>query len=87
MSRRTNVVAVGAVAAVMAVAAPETATAAPVPIAETANRDNFMHMSGEALRRFAHRMGIARSEAESLDDDRLKVQCRYAIARQQDDEA
>lgn len=87
MPRRANVAAVGAAAAVMAVAAPAASVTPPAPISETANRDNFMHMSGEALRTFAHRIGISRSEAERLDDDRLKMQCRYAIARQQDDEA
>lgn len=83
MPRRANVAAVGA-AAVMA-AAPAGVMAAIPPA--TANRDNFMHMSGEALRTFAHRIGISRSEAERLDEERLKMQCRYAIARQQDDEA
>lgn len=85
MPRRAKVAAVGA-AAVMA-AAPVASAAPRAPISETANRDNYMHMSGEALRTFAHRIGISRSEAASLDDDRLKMQCRYAIARQQDDEA
>lgn len=84
---RRKIVAAGAAAAVMAAAALAESAAPRAPISETANRDNFMHMNGDALRAFAHRIGISRSEATRLDDDRLKVQCRYAIARQQDDEA
>lgn len=87
MPRQAKVAAAGAAAAIMATAAPAASVATSTPIAETANRDNFMHMGGEALRAFAYRIGISRSEAASLTDDRLKMQCRYAIARQQDDEA
>lgn len=55
--------------------------AAPV----TVNRDNYMHMSGEPLRRYAHSLGLARSEAERLTDEQLRLQCRYAIGRNYED--
>jgi len=50
------------------------------------NRDNYMHMSGEALRHYAHTMGIARSDADRLTDDQLKHQCRIAISRHYEDD-
>lgn len=55
----------------------------PAPV--MVNRDNYARMSGAPLRDFAHKMGIARSEAERLSDDKLKVQIRYAIGRQYDE--
>jgi hypothetical protein len=48
----------------------------------TANRDNFMRLSGQPLRDYAHRLGVARSEAAKLDDTKLKEQCRYLIGQQ-----
>jgi hypothetical protein len=73
--------AVAAVAAFVPPPAPVVAETAPI-----VNHRNFMNMSGEQLRSYAHRAGISKSEMDRLDDDRLKVQVRYAIARQQDEE-
>jgi hypothetical protein len=55
--------------------------AAPV----TVNRDNYMHMGGESLRRYAHSLGVAKSEAARLSDDQLRHQCRMAISHQYED--
>lgn len=55
--------------------------AAPV----TVNRDNYMHMSGDPLRRYAHSMGIALSDAARMNDEQLKHQCRIAISRNYED--
>lgn len=52
---------------------------------ETVNRDNYMHMSGDRLRVYAHSLGIARSDAERLEDEQLKHQCRIAISRHYED--
>jgi hypothetical protein len=51
-----------------------------------ANRDNYMHMSGEPLRAYALSMGVARSDAARLSDERLKEQIRYAISHQYEDQ-
>lgn len=58
-----------------------TASAA-VAVPASANRDNYMRMSGEPLRVYAHTLGVARSEAAKLSDTKLKEQCRYLIGRQ-----
>lgn len=50
------------------------------------NRDNYMHMSGDALRKYAHSLGVSRSEAARLKDDQLKHQCRMAISHHYEDE-
>jgi len=50
------------------------------------NRDNYMHMSGEPLRAYALTMGVARSDAARLNDERLKAQIRYAISHQYEDQ-
>ncbi|WAC72076.1 hypothetical protein OU995_21265 [Roseateles sp. SL47] len=50
------------------------------------NRDNYMHMSGEPLRKYAHTMGISRSEADRYDDDKLKTQIRIAISHRYEDD-
>lgn len=38
---------------------------------------NPMKLSGQALKDLAHRMGIARSDAAGMSDDRLREQLRY----------
>jgi len=50
------------------------------------NRDNYMHMSGDSLRAYALTMGVARSDAARLSDERLKEQIRYAISHQYEDQ-
>lgn len=51
------------------------------------NRDNYMHMAGDALKRYAHSLGISRSEAAGMSDEKLKEQCRIAISRHYDEES
>jgi hypothetical protein len=60
--------------------------AAEVVAATSVNRDNYMHMSGEPLRAYAHSLGIARSEIARLTDAQLKLQCRIAIGRHYEDD-
>ena len=67
--------------------APESAAAAPSPAApvvelSAADRENPDKLSGEALRRLAHQRGVARSEAETMSDEKLRLQLRYIIGRQ-----
>lgn len=50
------------------------------------NRDNYMHMSGEPLRAYALSMGVARSDAARLTDEKLKEQIRYSISHQYEDQ-
>ena len=47
-----------------------------------ADRENPEKLTGEALRVFAHRRGIARSEADTMSDDKLRLQLRYITYRQ-----
>ena len=42
--------------------------------------------SGEPLRAYALTMGVARSDAARLNDERLKAQIRYAISHQYEDQ-
>lgn len=63
-----------------------TAAAEVVAAPVTVNRDNYMHMSGEPLRRYAHTLGIARSESDRMTDEQLKLQVRYAIGRHYEDD-
>jgi pyruvate/2-oxoglutarate dehydrogenase complex dihydrolipoamide acyltransferase (E2) component len=60
--------------------------APPAPPAEpeltAADRENPAKLSGEALRRLAHQRGIARSEADGMSDEKLRMQLGYIIARQ-----
>lgn len=51
-----------------------------------ADRENPEKLSGCALRELAHRRGLARSEVERMDDDKIRIQLRYLTHRQYDDE-
>ena len=52
----------------------------------SADRENPEKLSGSDLRELAHRRGLARSEVERMDDDKIRVQLRYLTHRQYDDE-
>jgi hypothetical protein len=41
-----------------------------------AHRENPEKLGGEALKQLAHRLGIARSEADRMDDAKLRQQLR-----------
>lgn len=51
-----------------------------------ADRENPEKLSGSDLRELAHRRGLARSEVERMDDDKIRMQLRYLTHRQYDDE-
>lgn len=51
-----------------------------------ADRENPEKLAGSDLRDLAHKRGLARSELERMDDDKIRVQLRYLTHRQYDDE-
>lgn len=51
------------------------------------HREHPRFLGGEALKQLAHRRGLARSECDRLDDERLRVQLNYLISRQYRDRA
>lgn len=63
-------------------AAAQAVVATPTSV----NRDNYMHMSGEPLRAYAHSLGMAHSEIATMTDEKLKLQCRIAIGRHYEDD-
>lgn len=63
-----------------------TASADVVAASTHVNRDNYMHMSGQPLRDYAHQLGVSRSEAGRMDDQKLKAQIRIAISHKYEDE-
>lgn len=63
-------------------APPKAKAESTEPPLSAADRENPDKLSGEALRKLAHQRGIARSEAERMDDDKLRMQLRYIIHRQ-----
>ena len=60
--------------------------AEPVQELSAADRENPEKLSGSDLRELAHRRGLARSEVERMDDDKIRIQLRYLTHRQYDDE-
>lgn len=56
--------------------------AKPVAELSAADRENPAKLTGQALRDLAHRRGIARSEAEGMSDEKLRMQLRYITQRQ-----
>lgn len=51
-----------------------------------ADRENPEKLAGSDLRDLAHKRGLARSEVERMDDDKIRIQLRYLTHRQYDDE-
>lgn len=51
-----------------------------------ADRENPEKLSGSDLRDLAHKRGLARSEVDRMDDDKIRIQLRYLTHRQYDDE-
>jgi len=60
--------------------------AEPAQALSAADRENPEKLSGSALRDLAHKRGLARSEVERMDDDKIRIQLRYLTHRQYDDE-
>jgi len=58
--------------------------AAPVAVValSAADRENPERLSGDDLKALAHRRGVSRSEAETMTDDKLRMQLRYITNRQ-----
>lgn len=50
-----------------------------------ADRENPEKLSGSALHELAHRRGLARSDIDKMDDDKIRTQLRYLTYRQYDD--
>lgn len=67
-------------------AATAASVAPPATELSAADRENPGKLSGEALRRLAHQRGISRSEAESMSDEKLRLQLLYITNRQYADE-
>lgn len=93
MAKRAAPTALSAAAGVLAAAgaarqarAAKAAQPAAKPVLSASDRENPDKLTGEALRAFAHRRGIARSEAERMDDAKLRMQLRYITNRQYSDE-
>lgn len=66
--------------------APPAPPVAAEPLS-AADRENPAKLTGEALRALAHRRGVARSEAETMSDEKLRMQLRYITQRQYAEEA
>ena len=49
-------------------------------------REHPEMLTGDALRALAHKHGIARSEAEKMTDEKIRLQLKYAIYRRYEDE-
>ena len=60
--------------------------AEPVQALSAADRENPERLSGSDLRELAHRRGLARSDVERMDDDKIRTQLRYLTFRQYHDE-
>ena len=60
--------------------------AEPEQALSAADRENPEKLSGSGLRVLAHRRGLARSDIERMDDDKIRTQLRYVTHRQYDDE-
>jgi len=75
-------------AALKASAARKATLPPPAPIHQAAeplsaaDRENPDKLTGEALRALAHRRGVSRSEAETMSDEKLRMQLRYITQRQ-----
>ena len=57
----------------------------PTQALSAADRENPAKLSGSDLRALAYRRGLAKSEVERMDDDKIRVQLRYLTHRQYDD--
>lgn len=72
--------------AARAVVAADPVEAVDVQPLSAADRENPDKLTGEDLRALAHRRGVSRSEAETMSDDKLRMQLRYITNRQYTEE-
>lgn len=68
-----------------AASAPPLAAVMDTPLPAHA-RENPAMLSGDALRALAHRMGIAKSDAARMSDEKIREQLKYAIYRRYEDD-
>lgn len=66
--------------------APEPKPSGPRPLTYE-QRENPGHLNGPDLRALAHRRGIARSDAASMSDEKLRMQLQYIAYRRFEEEA
>jgi hypothetical protein len=59
---------------------------APILAPSAWDRENPKKLSGEALRAFAHRQGMAKSELATMPDEKIRTQLHYVTARRYADE-
>lgn len=64
----------------------ETAPAEAAPLS-AADRENPSKLSGDALRAFAHRRGLARSIMASMTDEKIRIELRYITTREYESDA
>lgn len=64
---------------------PDKQKAAPSEALSAADRENPEKLAGGALHALAHRRGMARSDIERMNDDKIREQLRYLTHRQYDD--
>lgn len=65
---------------------PPQAAPSEQPRMSAADLANPAKLTGEALRKLAHRNGVSRSEASTMSDEKLRLQLRYITNRQYADE-
>lgn len=54
----------------------------PQRVLSAADRENPAKLSGEALRNLGHSRGLARSLMEGMDDEKVRRELSFVIARQ-----
>ena len=59
---------------------------APQPVISAADRENPNKLTGEALKRLAHRRGMSLSEMDGMPDEKIRMQLLYITNRQYADE-
>jgi hypothetical protein len=86
-AKKASAAVVAAAPALLAKAQPSTDEPAQVVGSmSAADRENPSKLSGQALKDLAHRWGISRSEANSLSDERLRLQMRHITSRRSEED-
>lgn len=62
-------------------APPPQAAPSEQPRLTAADLSNPAKLNGDALKKLAHNMGMAKSELARLDDDKIRVQLKYLTHR------
>ncbi len=48
-------------------------------------RNNPAHLEGNDLRNLGHRLGMAKSDMEKMDDEKIRLQLKYLTSRRYED--